>query len=140
MKPLHRFIFLMAFLPFHGCIPEFILDEVDCSECYVPRPDEAELIIQVSTDRRNPRIPIVVYNGLLENRDTVAVDTLSRDEGYVMVPVDRYYTVSAEYLTESGTVYAIDGDELKAIKVTGQCDEVCWVIRGGILKVKLKYD
>lgn len=123
-----------------GCIPELFIEEVDCSECYVPRPEQSELIVTVSFDERNTLIPIVVYKGFLEDRDTIAVDTLTQREGYVMVPVDQYYTVAAEYQTSYGVVYAIDGDELKTIKITGQCDEICWIIRGGIYDVTLKYD
>jgi len=140
MNILRFFLLLFIALSFSGCIPELLLDEVDCSECYVPKPEEADLIIQVSQNALNSRIPIVVYKGLLEHQDTVAVDTLTQNEAYILVPVDQYYTVSAKYETAAGVVYAIDGDDLKTVKVTGQCDEVCWVIRGGILNVKLKYD
>ncbi len=123
-----------------ACIPDFTLEEVDCSECYITRPDEAELIIKVTRNAHYPEIPVVVFNGKLEARDTFLLDTIRSSTGYIIVPADRYYTVQATYTTDSGTVFVIDGDDLKTVKVTGQCNGTCWIIKGGILNNELKYD
>ena len=129
---------LIVLLP--SCLPDFLLEEVDCSECYINRPEEAELIVKITKNEMNPVVPVVVYRGRLEARDTVILDTLRSTTEYIMVPTDQYYTVQAKYHTSTGYVYAIDGDELKAVKITGQCDGTCWIIKGGILNNGLKYD
>jgi len=132
-------LYLLTILFFNSCIPNLTLDEVDCSECYSDRPIEAELIVKISPNNSNG-IAVVVFKGRLESRDTVLLDTLYNSTEYIMVPIDQYYTVQAKYITDSGVVYAIDGDELKSVKITGQCNGTCWIIKGGILNNTLKYN
>ncbi len=123
-----------------SCNEDIILFEVDCSECYTQRPEYAPLTIRLTINKENPEVPITIYLGEFE-KDQVRIQDTAR---YSTVSVDlipsRYYSVRAEYRVGDKTIYAIDGDEIELKKVSSQCDSVCWVILGGDIDVRLKYE
>ena len=58
---------------------------------------------------------------------------------YVYVPVNRTYSIRAEYKTGSETVNAIDGTNLRVLSVTDACTEKCYVIENEKLDARLKH-
>jgi len=123
-----------------SCDENIILFEVDCSECYTQRPEYAPLTIELTINEENPEVPFTIYLGEYEKNQIRIEDTAY----YSVISVDlipsRYYSVRAEYHVGDKIVYALDGDEIELVKVTSQCDSVCWVIRGGETDVRLKYE
>lgn len=124
----------------NSCNEDIILFEVDCSECYTVRPVYAPLTIEFTINEENQEIPYTIYLGEYE-KDQVRFKDTAR---YSVISVDlfpnRYYSVRAEYRVGDNTVYALDGGEIELLKVSSQCDSVCWVIHGGEIDVRLKYD
>lgn len=115
-------------------------DDVDCSECLPSEPLDAALYIDVTLNDKYPEVPVIVFRGKLEQGDTIVVDTIYESRGYIDVPLNEYYTVMAEYKSGNSVTYAIDGDEFNKYMIKGQCDGTCWIIRGGLYNVQLKYD
>ena len=66
-------------------------------------------------------------------------DTAATEKIYIDVPLDFYYSVTAEYKSGNKTIFALDGDNIKTKKNIDDCDEKCYYITGGYINVKLKY-
>jgi hypothetical protein len=115
----------------------FIFD-VDCDECYVEQPDSADLIVDITINEENPYVPLVFYKGDIEEGNIEWVDTAYTETLYLYSPVDQYYSIKAFYKSGSQTIISVDGDKMKTTLVSDVCDYDCWVIRGGILDVRLK--
>ncbi len=122
-----------------SCNPEewFILD---CSECYTEEPEVAEINVKLTINQTNRRVPVRVYEGRIEEEILILEDTVLTDTWSAILPVNRYYTVTADYRGHS--VYyitAIDGAFLRTEKIRTRCDRPCWVVRGNSFNVQLKY-
>ncbi len=130
-------LLLISCTTFMSCSENF--DEIDCSECFPDKPLEAALYIDVTLNEVYPAIPVIVFRGKIEQGDTLVVDTIYEPRGYIDVPLNEYYSVMAKYKSGKSVTYAIDGDEFNRHKIEGQCDGTCWIIRGGLYNVKLKY-
>jgi len=111
---------------------------VDCAECYQEEPLWGDIYVQLTINDENNFVPLVIYRGDFENNDIEYVDTAFEEEYYIDVPLNKYYAVKAEYLVGSDTIYAIDGDEIKTKLNTEDCDQECYVIKGGNFDVRLK--
>ncbi len=123
---------------------------VNCADCFSSKPDSAEIIAYLSFDNLNDSIPLVFYKGkfkgnpnedVVEWEDTASVTDYSDGKYYLLSPVNKYYSLKATYKTKSGKqVVAIDGDKFVTNHVTDVCDTDCWIVKGGILDVRLKYE
>ena len=131
------FLLVLAIIIF-SCNDDNIYDTGDCTDCLSFEPYEADLYIEVSLDSENERIPVVVLRGKLESHDTLIADTISTKTGYIMVPLDQYYTVVATYQSGNTIIKAVDGDEIKKNNISNICGDVCWVIKGGYINVTRK--
>jgi hypothetical protein len=127
-----------------SCGDEYYLDDVDCSQCYAPKPTVGPIIITVSINSENQRIPVKVFKGKYSEsfrtnyNSAVVIDTVSTTEYQVDVDVNEYYSVEAEYVADGQKTLVVDGDKFKIYKVSDSCDEVCWIYKGGIIDVSLK--
>ena len=146
LKPIinKSILLLVLILALSISCDEYLGGSVDCEECYDWEPDSAEMIIDLtynSTDAVNDTVPIIIYNGTIEEDSIEWVDTVINSETfYLYVAVDRYYSVKAEYTIGNKKIIAIDGDKILAKHVSESCEYDCWVITRGILNVELKYD
>ena len=124
----------------NSCEEDIILFEVDCTECYTTRPEFATMTIELTINEENPQVPITIYLGEYEKQFVRVTDTAYSSVVSIDLPPARFYTVRAEYNVGNKTIYALDGDEIELLKVTSQCDSTCWVIEGGEVNVRLKFD
>ena len=131
------FILVLAVFPY-SCGEDYIYDTADCADCLSFEPNYADLYIKVSLDNENKRIPVLILIGKLESHDTLIADTISTETGYIMVPLDQYYTVVATYQSGNTIIKAVDGDEIKKNNISNICGDVCWVIKGGYINVTRK--
>ena len=136
-------LFLTVLLPIMAilivsCDENFDFLEIDCSECYRIRPENGELIINVTINNENPEVPIVIYRDRIESGRIRIRDTVSEKTVYIEVPLNHYYSVKAEYKAGNDSVFAIDGERIKTQRVTCQCDTICWIIKGGRYDLRLK--
>lgn len=124
----------------HSCEDALITIDVDCSQCYYPKPDSADLVISLTYNKDFKKIPITVFRGDIESMDVEYVDTVSSSIYYLFVPVDKEYSVRAEYNFSDGRkVFAVDGTKIKTKRVIEECGDECWIIRDDGINVELKY-
>jgi hypothetical protein len=113
---------------------------VDCDECYSNEPDSGDLIVYVTINNENKRVPLTIYKDQVDDEWIEYVDTAISSPYYLYVALDKYYSVKAEYHSGNQTIYAVDGDKIKTKFVNEACDYDCWVVSGGVINVKLKDD
>jgi hypothetical protein len=121
-----------------SCNEKIFTGDVNCDDCYYPKPDEAELIIDVTMNYKYPNPLVTVYKGDVENNDVVIVDRAGSTPYYVSVPVDTKYSVLVEYSSGNKTVMAVDGTNLKVLLVSDACDGECYVIENNHMDLTLK--
>jgi hypothetical protein len=144
MKKRHKkFVYLFLFLlivTFISCErnKQFSLDKFDCSDCYQEKPDSADLTVKVTINNENPRVPLVIYKGKIEDQVIDYIDTAINSDYYLWVKVDEYYSVEAKYKSGNKTIIAVDGDKIKTKKNSTECDETCYRIKGGYINVRLR--
>ena len=122
---------------FLGCEPENWTLEVNCNDCYGYMPDSAKLIIYVTIDAENDSVPLTFYRGDYENGEIDWLDTATTEEFYLYSEINRDYTVSATYKSGDKTVVAFDADEMSLTDASSDCGSLCYIVKGGILDVRL---
>ena len=113
---------------------------IDCNECIIGEnsPDSADLVIYFTINSENPFVPIKLYRGNVEDKQVDWVDTVYEREYHLYSEVGQTYSVEAKYKSGTKDIIAVDGDRMNASLVTDVCDNNCWIIKGGILDVRLK--
>jgi hypothetical protein len=140
------FSVLVFYILFFSCEPANFNFDVNCSECFTSKPDSADLLVHLTFNDLNSSIPLVFYKGKIESnteewRDTANVGKYPDGKYYLYSPVNEYYSIKATYNTKNGkTIVAVDGDNFVTRHVTDACDSDCWIVKGGILDVRLKYE
>ena len=120
-----------------GCYNE----EENCDErpiwedCRYDRPSEGDLIISVTINAQNPRIPISVYEDDFESGRLVFRDTLDVNEAAYILPLG-YYSATAFYVVGADSILAVDGDDITAEQVE-YCDEDCWEVSDADIDLRL---
>ena len=127
-----------VFFTFNACNEKIFTSGVDCADCYRNKPDSADIIVYLTINDENPRVPVVVFKNEMDLNKIEFIDTATGPTYYLYVPVNAEYSVRAEYRKNGKTIYAVDGDKLKIKHVSDACDEDCWVIEDGIMNVELK--
>jgi hypothetical protein len=123
-----------------SCEEKFFSEGVDCAECYQEKPEEADLIIDLTINDTYSYVPIVVYRNDFEDNDIEYIDTAYESPYYLpATPINKKYSVAAEYISGDNKIIAVDGSHLKVRHVLFACDEDCWIIEGGEMDVRLKY-
>lgn len=142
----YKYIYFSAFilLLLFSCEETTYVDEEECydydySDCNTVEPIEGAIVIDLTINKANPEVEIIVFYGKPENLDTFTVETVTNPQFQVMVPLDNYYSAKAKYKVDENTVYVSDGDKIKSIS-SSVCDSTCWSISGGRIDVRLKYD
>ena len=135
-----RLTLLLIFLSIvcGSCDEKIFTGDVNCDECYSEKPDEADLVIDLTINYKYPAVLITVFYGDIESGNVVTSEYADYTPYYVYVPVNRTYSVRAEYKTGSETVYAIDGTNLRVLSVTDACTEKCFVIENEKMDARLK--
>ncbi len=121
-----------------SCDREIFTFNVNCDECDPYKPDSADLIVRITIDEENQSVPLVFYKGKVEEGVIEWIDTAYTATLYLYSPVNEFFSVKATYKRDGKTIIAVDGDKLKASLVTDICEKDCWIIKGGILDVRLK--
>jgi hypothetical protein len=114
---------------------------VDCSECYYPEPDSADIEIRVTINGDFTKVPLVFYEGDVEDNKVIYTDTAISPTHYLYwVPVNHHYSVKAEYKRNGSVLFAIDGTKVKTARVSDACDDECYVILNDVMDVEIKED
>ncbi|MFH2143893.1 MAG: hypothetical protein ABIJ97_15825 [Bacteroidota bacterium] len=142
LKYRYIIVFILTFSLFIRC--EDTYDDETCydydySDCNTIEPLEGNLKIDLTINRDNPEVEVIVFNGKPENLDTFTVEIVHNPLFLVVVPLNQYYSAKAKYMVDNNSVYVSDGDKIKSTSAV-TCDSTCWDISGGDIDIRLKYD
>jgi hypothetical protein len=119
------------------------ISDNNCLDCLQEKPDSAYLTIKVSLNHENNYcVPIVIYNDKFDptRQDSSVyieyIDTARTVNYKLLVPVNKFYSVRAKYISGQKTIYAIDGSIFEAQKQSG-CD--CYQMVGGRMDATLAF-
>ena len=110
----------------------------DYSNCQTSIPSTGTMEIEVTINDENPKIPITIYIGNIENNQIEKLDTLIEGSKKIILPVNQTYSVTAKYKKNGATIFAVDDDKIKASS-KAVCDSTCWDVSNGSVNLKLKY-
>lgn len=117
-------------------------EDFDVSTCMGVEPESTDVEILFTMITDSDRVPFILYKGKYEMSGNpsqeILRDTATRAVYYVRLPFFHDYSVKAEYLRSSGSVFAVDGAYLKK-KDKKVCDTLCWYIYGDLIDVRLKH-
>ena len=133
-------IILINLISLNSCHEYYYDSDYPCGFCYTEDYQLGVLTIQTTLNDENPNIPIVIYIDEIENDLIEHIDTINEANFEIWVPVDNYYTVTAEYKVGNKTITAVDKARVYKKENTSDCDEDCWIVFDGTVDVRLKYD
>jgi hypothetical protein len=110
----------------------------DYSNCKTTIPENGTMKIEVTINAENPKVPIVIYSGNIENNIIQLNDTLTENSKNITLPVNNTYSITAKYKSNGKTIFAVDDDKIKATS-NAVCDSTCWSVTNGSVNLKLKY-
>lgn len=114
------------------------LTTVDCFECDPAKPDSGKLIVTLTINEENPYLPLIIYKGNIEDNVIEYIDTSYTSDYWVRVPVNNYYSISAEYKSGDKTIFAVDGDDFKLKYTETDCVDPCYYYSGGYYDLQLR--
>ncbi len=122
---------------FFSCEDEIVVGII-CSDCNSEEPLEAGLDLKLDGDFGSSAINITIYEGSLE--DSVVFknfQTVSKKRT-VMVPINKKYTITAQYLRNGITYLAVNSAFPRVRYDTKNCDEPCFWIYDKTVNLKLR--
>jgi hypothetical protein len=132
-------VILFLVLTFSGsCDEKIYTGNVNCDECYTEKPEQVDLIIEVTLSGEYPAVPIVVYRDEMEKNQVEHSDTVYENPYYLYVKAGREYSVVARYEKTDKTLYVVDGTKPRVLKVTDACETECYVIEDVDMDVRIK--
>jgi hypothetical protein len=123
-----------------SCGEKVFTGDVDCSQCYTPKPDTMDLIIDFTINSDYKKVPFVLYRGDFEDNQVDWIDTATVSPWHLSVKVGQKYSLKAKYKKGDKTLFAVDETTVKALQVTDACDEHCYVIKNQHMNLKIKDD
>jgi len=115
---------------------------INCEDCNTSEPQEAVLEIKLEDDPINfsPSILVSIYEGNIEDNALVSsFRTFGSSSSYSVV-LNKKYSVTATYLTNSGTTYiAVDSATPRVKYEKSQCEEKCFYVYDKVIDLRIKY-
>lgn len=119
----------------------YICDEngwlVKCSECTQEEP--LTTIINVRFTNIEGTVLVTMYEGDLEDGLVYKSAETGGPEYSFTVPLNKKYTVTAEYLINGITYIAVDSATPRVKYTEDQCDEPCYFVYDRKIDLRLKY-
>lgn len=132
------FIILSFCLVLISCKEKVFTGDVNCSDCYTPKPDSAYMKMKFTINGDFKEIPFVLYRGDFEDNQIDWIDTSYTATKEIWVRTDQKYSVKAKYRKGDKTLYAIDKGDVKVLLVTDACDEECYVIKDETVNLEIR--
>jgi hypothetical protein len=112
---------------------------VNCNDCYSPKPDSVDMELDLTINDDYPEIPVIIYKGNINSG--VVVDTFYcwKSKAIIYLKAEETYSAKAIYKTNERTVFVVDGVQQKLNKITTGCSAECWTISGTALDLELVY-
>jgi len=106
-------------------------------DCQKTKPATGYLIVEITLNAQNTKVPVKVYEGPIEDGQLVKSDSVSVAQFSYELLVDRSYAVTARYLVGQDTVLAIGSDDITTYQ-TDYESGFCWELTNGKVDVRLK--
>jgi hypothetical protein len=105
------------------------------------KPDSAKLKIYVTVNSENPNVRLILYSGLYSINPEPPIERIiiTNKDTIISLPVDRDYSVKARYKIGNDSISVVNGSTFGAKEIKQTCDEICWVISGEKINVKLEF-
>ena len=125
MKNFTKF-FLLSILvvSFVGCNKTDPNCQISTS-CYTEKIDSGDVTIKISYQAGQPGVPVILYEGYVEDNVVLWSDTLYQSEITFYLPVDKRFAAEAYYFTSNQTIIALDGAKLKS-RTEDECGTNCY--------------
>lgn len=131
-----KYLIYIAVLTVLASCSGFTNDECDpTADCYPYPLDSGYVEVELSYPGSGPGIPVILYEGYVEDQQIVWADTVYTDELLFWVPTRSRYAVEAYYSYGGQTVVALDGKKLNEESFEN-CDETCYEVSTINLDVK----
>lgn len=128
-------LFILAF----SCQEGETSFDVDCAQCESVEPDSFNLSVDLTINNLYDTVYLEFYKGRVESGTPSWEGEVTTPLFFHLVPVGEYYSVKATYKNDGKTIIAIDGDKMVSRYIIDACDNDCWIVRGNLLNVELKY-
>ena len=115
-------LILFSVLLFASCLRN--TDECDTSKYCEPFPIDSNWI-NLDLTVQSAGVPIIIYDGNLEDENIVLKDTMYANEISYYLPTDVVYTIEAYYRSGPNTIIAVDSKKLKRDSYVN-CNETCY--------------
>jgi len=109
---------------------------INCSECFTEEPDET--YIEIKLDVITPGVNVNIYTGNLEDNIKFASYKTYSKTSYYKVPLNKSYTVTAEYIISGVSYIAINKVKPRVTFSEEQCTDPCYYVFDKAVNLKLK--
>ena len=130
---------LITLIVILSCNEKLFTFDVDCEDCYTEKPDSVDLIIHWTKNDDFQEIPVLLYKGKIDVGEFIDTFFLFGNPAYIWVKSQEEYSIKALYETDERTTLVVDGTNQKIKRVSGYCDNDCWVIEDEVLHIELRY-
>ena len=109
---------------------------INCSECFVDEPDETYL--EIKLDVIAPGVIVSIFTGNLEDNIKFASYKTYSKNSYYKVPLNKSYTVTAEYIISGVSYIAVNKVKPRVTFSEEQCTDPCYYVYDRSVNLKLK--
>lgn len=95
------------------------------SSCNTEKIDSGDVTINISYEAGQPGVPVVLYDGYVEDNVILWSDTLYQSNITFYLPVGKRYAAEAYYVTSNQTIVALDGTKFKD-NSNEECNTTCY--------------
>lgn len=105
------------------------------ANCFANKPYVGKMIIQLTINAENPKVPITIYEGDYEDKKIIMELLAESEQTKVDLPMDTRFTVAAEYKQGGKKILALDHARVSSDWY--DCDE-CYQTQEGKVNVSIK--
>jgi hypothetical protein len=136
-NPTKIFLFIALLLSF-SCEDQGLI--VKCPDCLSDEPGEIGLDIKFDAYFSKDPVVFNIYEGNLEDSVIYSTYKISGSVIHASVTLNKKYTITATYTSQSGTKYVAVDSVLPRVKYEqDQCDDPCFYVYDKSVDLRLKY-
>jgi hypothetical protein len=128
---------LLALVFVFSCEKEPLL--IACDDCTASIPVDANITIKLDWVRDNSTVMYKVFLGNLEDNILIRSSFSTSNEASVSLPVNKKYTITAEYMLQDGVYITVDSVYPKVGFNKEQCDDPCYYVYDKTANLRLKH-
>jgi hypothetical protein len=95
------------------------------TSCNTEKIDSGDVTINISYEAGQPGVPVILYDGYVEDNVILWSDTVYQSNITFYLPVGKRYAAEAYYVTSNQTIVALDGTKFKD-NTNEECNTTCY--------------